>query len=164
VLADPAGQAQVEQHRSAADLDHVGRFHVDVHPAATVQVTEYRAQLDAQHRGVDRPQPAELLDQEAQRVAGQRFRDHRRANRLLGLHDLVAAHQVRVRELGQQHAFVAQPPDRAFVRGAFRPDGLGDAAAGTLLAPHVVDVEPITAAQVVDDPVTGRERITFRQR
>ena len=43
-LPDPAGQAQIQQHRSSAHCDHIGWFDVQVHPAAPVQVAEHRAQ------------------------------------------------------------------------------------------------------------------------
>jgi hypothetical protein len=91
---------------------------------------------------------------------GERLEDYDRARSLKGL---VRTNDVQVREPLENPSFPEQPAPRPSVLDAIRAQDLGDAAAGSLLAPDVVNVEDSASVEGGNHPITGREKLAFAQ-
>ena len=117
-----------------------------------MEVVGRRAQVDAEKRDVgERETPATVYgDQILQGVPGERLEDHDQG---WLFENLVGAHDVQVREPLEDATLLEQPAPPLAVVGAVRAQDLGDAAAGPLFAPYLVDVEDAAPVEVARDLV-----------
>src|SRR5439155_7885310 len=97
----------------AALGDDVLRLEVEMQPAATVQVADRRAQLAAELGEVVDAERTDLLEQGAERRAGERLEDEHGPPG--DAQQLVGAHDVRMRDAEQDLALLDEARKRAVV-------------------------------------------------
>ena len=130
--------------------------------ALSVKVMHRRTQVEAEEdEAVEWEAPAAMSgDQIRKGAPGERLEDH---GRLWFLEDLVGTHDVQVREPLEDTPLPKQHTPRPSILDAIRTQDLGDAAAGPLLTPDLIDVEGASPVDVVRDRVVGSEELTFAQ-
>jgi hypothetical protein len=159
----PTGDAKVEHFSYPEVGDDVGGLQVQVQETLAVKVMHRRAQVEAEEydAGEGKTSSALSVDQVHEGASGKRLEDY---HWLRVLEGLVGTHDMQVREPFKDPSFPEQAGPCSSVLDAIRTQDLGDAAAGPLLAPDIVDVENTAPAEVGQDPVVGCKELAFAQR
>src|SRR5262245_5262337 len=124
-----------------------------------MQVGDRRAELEAEDHYILKVEPPRrLLDEVFKCGAGQRLQNDKRSGLsegLVGPDDVGMGQPLQEPSLAQHAAPVAQDIQTVWAQG------LGDAAAPALRAPHLIDVEHIPTPYVGDDFVTRGKLVAF---